>query len=94
MKRSIGGLALALLGVGTAVSARDYEAQANKAFGDSLPAVSVFVDVDWGGREDGAARELTRAHKAFHERGFVIVDVEGYLENGDLQGFFVTYRRE
>ena len=86
--------ALALLCTGTAASARDYEAQAKRAVSENPLAVTIFVDADWGGREDGAARELTRAHRAFAAKGYVVVDVEGYTENGDLQGFFVTYRRD
>lgn len=74
--------------------ARDYTDQADRAVADKQIAVTVFVDVDWGGREDGAAKELTRAHAAFSARGYRVVDVEGYTENGDLQGFFVTYRAD
>jgi len=72
--------------------ARDYTDQADRAVAEKQVAITVFVDVDWGGREDGAAKELTRAHTAFSSRGYRVVDVEGYTENGDLQGFFVTYR--
>jgi hypothetical protein len=77
-----------------AAHARDYARQAQKAAEDDRTAITIFVDVDWGGREDGAARELTRAHSAFAARAYLIVDVEAFTENGDLQGFFVTYRRE
>lgn len=76
-----------------AALARDYAKQAERAIADGTKAVTIFVDADWGGREDGAARELTRAHAAFEARGWEVVDVEAYAENGDLQGFFVTYRR-
>jgi hypothetical protein len=73
--------------------ARDYAKQAERAVADRLNAVTVFVDADWGGREDGAARELTKAHAAFSPHGFEVIDIEAYTENGDLEGFFVTYRR-
>ena len=86
--------ALALLSCAAAASARDYEQQAKRALAENPRVVTIFVDADWGGREDGAARELTRAHRAFAARGYYVVDVEGYDENGDLQGFFVTYRRD
>jgi hypothetical protein len=52
------------------VIARDYDKQAAEAAGAQMDAVTVFVDADWGGREDGAAREITRAHKAFQMRGY------------------------
>ncbi|MGQ0801980.1 MAG: hypothetical protein ACT4NL_17930 [Pseudomarimonas sp.] len=73
--------------------AGDYAKHAEHAGAEQQSAITVFVDVDWGGREDAAARELTRAHSAFAAHGYLVVDVEGYTENGDLQGFFVTYRR-
>jgi hypothetical protein len=76
-----------------AAHARDYAKQAERAAATGTKAVTIFVDADWGGREDGAARELTRAHAAFEARNWEVVDVEAYAENGDLQGFFVTYRR-
>jgi hypothetical protein len=75
------------------LQARDYAKQAERAAAEGSSAVTIFVDADWGGREDGAARELTRAHAAFEARRWEVVDVEAYTENGDLQGFFVTYRR-
>ena len=86
--------ALALLACAPGASARDYEQQAKRALAENPHVVTIFVDADWGGREDGAARELTRAHRAFAAQGYYVVDVEGYDENGDLQGFFVTYRRD
>jgi hypothetical protein len=75
------------------VIARDYDKQAAEAAGAQMDAVTVFVDADWGGREDGAAREITRAHKAFQMRGYRLLGVETYTENGDLEGFFVSYVR-
>ena len=55
--------------------------------------VSIYVDVDWGARKSGSAGELNQAHKAFNANGYQVIDVVGYTENGDLQGFFVTYVR-
>jgi hypothetical protein len=86
-------LAAALMTPATGALARDYAKQAAQAVESRLQAVTIFVDADWGGREDGAARELTRAHSAFAARGYRVVDVEGFSENGDLQGFFVTYQQ-
>lgn len=74
-------------------TARDYDKPASRAQQQALAAVTVFIDADWGGREDGAARELTDAHAAFARHGYDVVDVVAYTENGDLEGFFVTYRR-
>ena len=57
------------------------------------PAATVWLDADWGRRNDAAARALTRCHAAFAAQGYALVDIELYLENGDLQGFFVSYAR-
>jgi hypothetical protein len=51
------------------------------------------VDATWGFRHQGAANDLTRAHKAFAAQGYKVVSVAPYIENGDLQGFFVTYQK-
>jgi hypothetical protein len=56
-------------------------------------AATTWIDADWGRRNDAAARALTRCHAAFAAQGYALVDVEVYVENGDLQGFFVSYTR-
>ena len=69
------------------------ETIAAEAARDQLPAVTMWVDATWGFRHQGAANDLTRAHQAFAAQGYKVVSVEPYIENGDLQGFFVTYQR-
>ncbi|MBN8426452.1 MAG: hypothetical protein J0L65_03200 [Xanthomonadales bacterium] len=93
--RGLCGIVFGLSGLGFVgdASARNYDQQAAEASGAQLDAVTVFIDADWGGREDGAAREITRAHKAFAQRGYRLISVETYTENGDLEGFFVSYVR-
>src|SRR5688572_15786492 len=56
-------------------------------------AWTVYVDVTFGMRKDSAAKELNQAHAAFAAHGFEPAAVTAHEENGDLQGFFVTYRR-
>lgn len=85
------GLA-ALLACGACL-ARDFSKEAADARQQNLPAVSIYVDANWGNRTNGAAKALTNAHVAFGHAGYELVDVETYSENGDLQGFFVSYRR-
>lgn len=75
-------------------SAANFADDATRAEKEGLTAVTIFVDADFGGRKDHAAKQLTRAHGDFATRGYVVIDVESYTENGDLQGFFVTYRKE
>ena len=81
----------ALLACGTCF-ARDFNKEAAEAREQGLPAISVYVDANWGNRTNGAASALTNAHSAFGRAGYELVDVETYSENGDLQGFFVSYR--
>lgn len=69
------------------------ELSAQEAAAANLPAVTIWVDASWGFRNQGAANNLTKAHSAFAARGYKIVSVEPYIENGDLQGFFVTYQK-
>ena len=69
------------------------EKSAAQAAHQRLPAVTIWVDATWGFRNQGAANDLTRAHAAFAARGYKVVSVQPYIENGDLQGFFVTYQK-
>ena len=87
-------LALALFAaVGTA-SAADLESVAAKAESTQQPAVTVWIATTWGFRKSSAAKDLNDAHRVFGAHGYEVVSVESYIENGDLQGFFVTYRRK
>jgi hypothetical protein len=68
----------------------DAAAEAERA---GMQDVSIWVEVSWGFRNQGAANNLNRAHQVFAARGYRVLSVEPYIENGDLQGFFVTYRK-
>ena len=69
------------------------EDAANEAVRANLLAVTIWVDASWGFRNQGAANALSRAHQSFATRGYKVQSVEPYIENGDLQGFFVTYQK-
>lgn len=58
--------------------------------GDVGSAVTVFLSVGVTGRKDLAAARMTELHERFFENHWTLVDVDPYVENGDLQGFFVT----
>jgi len=60
---------------------------------EQLPAVTIWVDATWGFRKSGAANDLSAAHKAFYAAGYHVVGVQPHIENGDLQGFFITYEK-
>lgn len=66
---------------------------AEQAAQSSMQAVTIWVGASWGFRTQGAANALNRSHEAFAARGYRVLSVDPYIENGDLQGFFVTYQR-
>lgn len=90
-------LSIALLACGlpaqAALFGKSPERAAEQAANENAPAATVWIDASWGFRNQGAANDLTAAHKAFAARGYKVVEVEPYIENGDLQGFFVTYQK-
>lgn len=69
------------------------EVSAQEAAAANLPAVTIWVDASWGFRNQGAANNLTKSHSTFAQHGYKVQSVEPYIENGDLQGFFVTYQK-
>jgi hypothetical protein len=87
-------LTLAVLLIAAPVSARNHDKEAAKAREERLVAVTVFVDANWGNRTNGAARALTDMHQAWGRQGYQLVSLQPYDENGDLVGFFISYRLE
>src|SRR3569623_1686542 len=59
----------------------------------SPDTVTVFVDATLGFRKNHMARKLTQSHAEYAARGYHVVDLAAYNENGDLVGIFVTYAR-
>ncbi len=66
---------------------------AEKAAEKSLAAVTVFLDVTKLTRKHTAARNMSQSHQEFAQYGYELVDVSPYTENGDLEGFFVSYKK-
>lgn len=87
-------LALALLAPVAPAFAADLATIAAQAQSSQQPAVTVWIASTWGFRKQGAAKELNEAHRVFDAHGYEVVSVESYVENADLEGFFVTYRRK
>ncbi len=56
-------------------------------------ATTVFVDANFGGRKNGAAKALSKKHAEMEAQGWRFAHLAPYTENGDLVGFFVTYVR-
>ena len=82
-------LPLALL-AGAAFADQDTEASSGCP---SLQASTVFVSDSTGSRKKGSAEKISETHKVAEAQGWDFKDFEIYIENGDLQGFFITYTR-
>lgn len=97
MKTTLATMALFLCLAAPQTDARLFgksaEKSAAEAASQQLQAVTIWVDASWGFRNQGAANDLSASHRAFYQRGYRVVSVEPYIENGDLQGFFVTYEK-
>lgn len=86
-------ICLAMPTANASIFGKSPEKSAEEAVTQQLQAVTIWVDASWGFRNKGAANDLSAAHRAFYQRGYRVVSVEPYIENGDLQGFFVTYEK-
>jgi hypothetical protein len=60
----------------------------------SKQALTVFQDVRAMNRRKGAGQNLTELHQKYEIEGWDFDDLEIYIEDGDLEGFFVTYSRK
>lgn len=55
---------------------------------------TIFRDVSRFGRKTRAASNMTKKHDEFTRKGWKFADMETYIENADLEGFFLTYSRD
>ncbi|AKS41978.1 hypothetical protein [Wenzhouxiangella marina] len=53
--------------------------------------LTIYHDVNPLTRTHRAAAAMTELHAEYYERGYTVIDVEPYVEDGDLKGFFITY---
>ena len=56
-------------------------------------ASTVFIPDKAGNRQNGSAGKLTESHRNAEKQGWNFDEMSIYIEDGDLQGFFVTYTR-
>jgi len=64
---------------------------ANHPSNCTTQSVTVFQDVAAMNRRKGAGQNLTELHQKYEAMGYDFADLEIYIEDGDLEGFFVTY---
>ncbi|MCX7544567.1 hypothetical protein [Marinicella gelatinilytica] len=67
--------------------------EAEQAAKDGLQAVTIFVDISRFSRKNRAAKKMTKLHREFAQFGYALLAVNVYTENGDLEGFFVSYQK-
>ena len=58
-----------------------------------IEASTIFIPDKFGNRQEGSAEEITATHKRIEKLGWDFDSLAPYIEDGDLQGFFVTYTR-
>jgi hypothetical protein len=89
-------VALALVvgvSLGTAVKSFAGKEVESSAFKGRI-AKTVFLDISVFGRKDRAANRMTKMHQEYAREGWTLQEVTIYTENGDLEGFFITYVKE
>ncbi len=55
---------------------------------------TVWLDAKFGFRKKSGASGINKTHKKMEAKGWCFNSMELYTENGDLEGFFVSYSRE
>ena len=55
---------------------------------------TIFRDASRFSRKNNAAQNMSKKHDEYTKNGWKFVDMEIYIENSDLEGFFLTYSRE
>lgn len=88
----IGVLSGVLLG---ALLAQSVPLSAQATPGATCPeAITVFRDSSRFSRRKYGAENMSEVHAEYTGQGWQFADMEPYVENGDLEGFFLTYTRE
>ena len=57
-------------------------------------ANTIWRDSSRFSRRKFGAENMTEKHDEYTRAGWKFADMETYIENGDLEGFFLTYTRE
>jgi hypothetical protein len=55
---------------------------------------TIFRDSSRFSRKNNGAENMSKKHDEYTANGWWFVDMETYIENGDLEGFFLSYSRE
>ena len=55
---------------------------------------TIWRDASRFSRKRNGAENMSKKHSEYTVNGWKFVDMETYIENSDLEGFFLTYSRE
>jgi len=88
----IGVLAGLLLGI-VFTQSSPLSAQATSA-ATCQEAKTIWRDSSRFSRRKFGADNMTEKHDEYTRAGWKFADMETYIENGDLEGFFLTYTRD
>ena len=75
-------------------------AQSGNLSAQAAPAAScqqaktIFRNSSLFSRRGNAAENMSEKHDEYTKNGWKFEDMETYIENGDLEGFFLTYSRD
>ena len=89
-----------LLGVVFGLMAGWILGQSGSLWAQAAPATTcqesktIFRDASRFSRKNNAAENMSKKHDEYTKNGWTFVDMETYIENSDLEGFFLTYSRE
>jgi hypothetical protein len=68
----------------------DTEQRKGSSFQDTK---TVFMDIGAMNRRKGAAKKLSKLYAEEARDGWRVIDLELYIEDSDLEGFFITFAR-
>jgi len=91
--RTLIGVMFGLLAGMVLAQSGNLSAQAAPVAGCS-EAKTIFRDSSRFSRRGNAAQNMTEKHDEYTAKGWKFEDMETYIENGDLEGFFLTYSRD
>ena len=90
--RTLIGVMFGLLAGMVLAQSGNLSAQAAPASG-CQETKTIFRDVSRFSRRNNAAENMSKKHDEYTKQGWTFVDMETYIENSDLEGFFLTYSR-
>ena len=91
--RTLIGVMFGMLAGMVLTQSGNLSAQAAPAMG-CQEAKTFFRDSSRFSRRGNAADNMNEYHDKYTKKGWKFVDMEPYIENGDLEGFFLTYSRD